>query len=277
MNVFAPTELTLYGPRGTELTARPRVLRTSMPCSLASSRPKPGTTPSACPRRRWHATTVSLSREMPFWTSRKTIHSPPLKLLISLRGRRRCSDMWRPCRRRSTRRATAATTLSASTARRRRHGGRSIRYIHSLCRGLHAGRDALDHFLRRRLLLPAARHGRSWNGCGDGRGLTGLDQRGAGGLEADAAGNLYSLNWSGSLFSLDKTTGEATYIGNAGLYYANLAFDNSGTLWAVDGNGSLWTIDPATGVGTYRTYIYGLNGSPSGLVVDPVDNSMYVT
>src|SRR5262249_39908214 len=96
--------------------------------------------------------------------------------------------------------------------------------------------------------------------------------------ESDSSGNLYGLNWSGNLFSLDKTTGQATYIGFTGLYGAmDLAFDNSGTLWAVDGNGYLWTVDPATGVGTFRTYIYGLNGYPMGLMVDPTDNVMYAT
>ncbi len=57
----------------------------------------------------------------------------------------------------------------------------------------------------------------------------------------------------------------------------DLAFDNNGTLWAVDGSGYLWTVDSATGIGTYRTYIYGLNANPMGLMVDPADNSMYVT
>ena len=97
-------------------------------------------------------------------------------------------------------------------------------------------------------------------------------------LEADAAGNLYGLNWSGNLYALDQGTGQATYIGFTGLYGAmDLAFDNNGTLWAEDGSGNLWTVDPGTGIGTYRTSIYGLNAYPMGLMVDPADNSMYVT
>src|SRR5262249_41556130 len=97
-------------------------------------------------------------------------------------------------------------------------------------------------------------------------------------LEADASGAIYGINWSGNLFTLDKVTGQPTFIGFTGLFGAmDLAFDNEGTLWAEDGYGALWTVDTATGAGTFHNYISGLNGMPMGLMVDPSDDTMYAT
>ncbi len=97
-------------------------------------------------------------------------------------------------------------------------------------------------------------------------------------MDADAQGNLYAGNWNGTFFSVDKTTGQMTPIGFMGFFNTmDFAFDNNGTLWGLDDGFNLYTIDPATGAGTFRTSISGLNSNAMGLMVDPADNSLYVT
>ncbi|MCH7838234.1 MAG: hypothetical protein IIC26_06970, partial [Chloroflexi bacterium] len=67
-------------------------------------------------------------------------------------------------------------------------------------------------------------------------------------LEADAAGNLYAGGFNGSFYSVNKSTGQLTFIGNMGFpSVMDFAFDSSGTLWAVDGCNRLYTVNPATG------------------------------
>ncbi len=60
---------------------------------------------------------------------------------------------------------------------------------------------------------------------------------------------------STSLFSVNLTTGQATFIahiGQSGNWFEDLAFDETGTLWGVRQQGGVYTINTATGVETFR-------------------------
>src|SRR5262249_3189492 len=100
-------------------------------------------------------------------------------------------------------------------------------------------------------------------------------------MDSDASGQLYAGNRDGTFFSVDTSTGQFTQLspfGGMGFTFArDFAFDNNGTLWALDDGYNLYTVDPLTGAGMYRTGISGLNGQAMGLMVDPSDNSLYVT
>ncbi|MFO1093926.1 MAG: PEP-CTERM sorting domain-containing protein [Planctomycetaceae bacterium] len=69
-------------------------------------------------------------------------------------------------------------------------------------------------------------------------------------ISFDSAGNLYGWLEPGSddLYSINKATGAATLVGEAGIGTATsgLAFDNSGTLY-LESLGTLYTLNPATG------------------------------
>ncbi|MCU0963102.1 MAG: S8 family serine peptidase, partial [Pirellulaceae bacterium] len=97
-------------------------------------------------------------------------------------------------------------------------------------------------------------------------------------MDADASGQLYAGGWDGTFFIVDTVTGQMTPIGFMGFFSAmDFAFDNDGVLWALDTGENLYSIDPITGAGTFRSRIVGLNGLAMGLMVDPSDNSLYVT
>jgi hypothetical protein len=67
----------------------------------------------------------------------------------------------------------------------------------------------------------------------------------------DPTGNLFGLSFTG-LYSINKTTGAASFIGNHGIGLGNaLVFGADGTLYGAGaGTTSLFSINPATGAGT---------------------------
>jgi hypothetical protein len=105
------------------------------------------------------------------------------------------------------------------------------------------------------------------------------------GMEVDANDTMYAvrlvvpaigLEGDPELFTVDKTNGALTAIGNTGVEHTmDLAFDPQGTLWAVGGGqgggNRLYTIDPATGASAFRTNISDVTGdidvTPGGVEI----------
>ncbi len=97
-------------------------------------------------------------------------------------------------------------------------------------------------------------------------------------MDADSSGNLFAVGDS-VLYLINTTSGQLSPVGPTGISgLIDLSFDDNGTLWATDFYSNLYTIDVSTGVGTFRTSISGTGfNSPYGLMVDPSDNSFYVS
>jgi hypothetical protein len=96
-------------------------------------------------------------------------------------------------------------------------------------------------------------------------------------LEADAAGNLYAGNFSGTFFSVNKATGQLTPIGNMGITSVkDFTFDNQGRLWAVAGN-HLYEVNPLTGTTISGPTITGTNAEVQGIMVDPLTGVFYAS
>ncbi len=97
-------------------------------------------------------------------------------------------------------------------------------------------------------------------------------------LEFDAAGNLFGLGHHGTFFSVDKVTGQANVIGDAGdLYWMDVAFDTAGTLWAVDECTGLYTINLATGASSFVTNISGASDCVMSIAFDAVGQLYGIT
>ncbi len=90
-------------------------------------------------------------------------------------------------------------------------------------------------------------------------------------LEVDSSNTMYSMRFVNAefglggdptLFTVDKSSGQLTTIGNTGVERAmDLAFDSHDELWVVggaDGGNRLYTIDVATGESTFQTDITGV-------------------
>ena len=105
------------------------------------------------------------------------------------------------------------------------------------------------------------------------------------GMEVDANDTMYAvrlvvpaigLEGDSTLFTVDKTNGELTAIGNTNVEHTmDLAFDPEGTLWAVGGGqgggNRLYTIDSATGGSTFVTNLTDASGeidvAPGGVEI----------
>ncbi|MHC4925505.1 MAG: hypothetical protein ACYTG4_15730 [Planctomycetota bacterium] len=78
-------------------------------------------------------------------------------------------------------------------------------------------------------------------------------------IEVDENGTMYGLAKNGSLYTIDKSTARATYVGRGNIYWPqDLAFDSEGTLWAVDGR-YLYTINTSTGEATRGARLFKNN------------------
>ena len=76
------------------------------------------------------------------------------------------------------------------------------------------------------------------------------------GFATDSVGqDLFGIERSGNLVSIDKGTGDITLIGNSGVFANSLASDSQGRLFTVQGLSfgirNLVNIDPATGAGSF--------------------------
>ena len=114
------------------------------------------------------------------------------------------------------------------------------------------------------------------------------------GMEIDTNDVMYAMRYvipetlegDPILFTMDKSSGELTPIGDTGVVRSmDLAFDTEGTLWLVggpDGGNKLYTLDTSTGASTFVADITGVEEAtePSieimGIMFDE-DNNLYGT
>jgi len=77
----------------------------------------------------------------------------------------------------------------------------------------------------------------------------------------DPSGNLWGISFN-SIYTINKTTGAATFVGNHGISGGNaLVFSAAGTLYAAGATTSLYTVNTVTGAGSA---VGGSMGSTSG-------------
>ena len=104
------------------------------------------------------------------------------------------------------------------------------------------------------------------------------------GLEVSSGGTMYTTGPNGleaSLYTINQTTGAATWVGDMGIGWFNdmydTAFDSSGTLWGVDKNDhKLWTINTSTGAAALAATITGVGAYEFGIAFDETD-TLYLT
>ena len=92
-----------------------------------------------------------------------------------------------------------------------------------------------------------------------------------------SGGRLVGGFFLGEIFTIDTTTGVATFVGATGFPNdGGLAFDAAGTLYATIFTGELLTLDPATG-GFLTSISFGPDAFLDGLVVRPSDGALLAT
>jgi hypothetical protein len=106
-------------------------------------------------------------------------------------------------------------------------------------------------------------------------GIIGDDGPAVRALAIKSTGEMYALSYtpSSDLYTVNASTGAATFVVNTGLLHpGDMVFNASDILYAVDETNILYTVDPVTGA---RTVVGPTGVTLGGLACDPTDGKIY--